>query len=139
MIAIILLRAAGVVLLLLALVNLFVPKRCRWADDLPRMSLLNRQIFLVHAAFIVLTVLLMAGVTLGLPHDLMTPSRLSRAVLAAMAFFWLARLLVQWFYYDPRIWRGDRFNTIMHFVFTAVWCYLSGTFTYALWQNVRLG
>src|SRR5690349_5146081 len=122
MIAILLLRIAGVLLLLLAIVNLFVPKRCGWAEDLPRMSLLNRQIFVVHAAFIVLMILLMSAVTLALPHDLMAPSRLSRAVLAGMAIFWFARLLVQWFYYDQTIWRGNRFNTIMHFVFSGLWC-----------------
>ncbi|HTL27924.1 MAG TPA: hypothetical protein VL282_01835 [Tepidisphaeraceae bacterium] len=138
MITILLLRIAGMLLVLLAVVNLFVPRRCRWADDLPRMSLLNRQIFVVHAAFIVLTVLMMAGVTLTLPHDLMAPSRLSRAMLAGMAIFWFARLLVQWFYYDRAIWRGDRLNTVMHFAFTLLWCYLSGTFAFALWQNVRM-
>jgi hypothetical protein len=138
MIAIVLLRIAGVLLLLLAIVNLFVPKHCRWADDLPRMSLLNRQIFIVHAAFIVLTIMLMAGVSLACTHELLAPSRLSRALLAGMSLFWFARLLVQWFYYDRSIWRGNRFRTAMQFVFTFLWCYLSGAFAFALWQNVRM-
>ena len=37
--AVVLLRIAGIVLVLLAIVNLFVPKHCRWADDLPRSPL----------------------------------------------------------------------------------------------------
>jgi hypothetical protein len=93
----------------------------------------------VHAGFIVLVILLMAGLALGMPRDLMTPSRLSRAVLGGMALFWFIRLMVQWFYYDQRIWRGHRFNTIMHFLFTGVWCYLAGAFGFALWQNLRIG
>jgi hypothetical protein len=139
MIAILLLRIAGVLLLLLAILNLFVPKRFAWAEELPRLSLLNRQIFVVHAGFIILIVVLMAALTLLMPHDLMMPSRLSRALLAGLAIFWFARLLVQWLYYDPRIWRGKRFNTVMHFVFTAFWCYLVGTFAFALWQNMSAG
>lgn len=136
MIAITLLRLAGVLLLLLAAVNLYVPKRFAWADELQRLSLLNRQIFVVHAGFIVLMILLMAALTLALPRDLMAPSRLSRALLAGMGLFWLVRLLVQWFVYDSRIWRGHRFYTAMHYVFTAVWIYFSATFAFALWQNV---
>lgn len=139
MIAITLLRIAGILLLLLAAVNLYVPKRFAWAEELPRLSLLNRQIFVVHAAFIVLMILLMAALTLALPGDLMAPSRLSRALLAGMGLFWIVRLLVQWFVYDSRIWRGHRFYTVMHYVFTALWIYFSATFAFALWQNVRIG
>jgi hypothetical protein len=139
MIAIQLMRVAGGLLLVLALLNLYVPKRFDWAIELPRLSLLNRQIMVVHAGFIVLILLLMAALSLALPQDLMAPSRLSRALLAAMSLFWFVRLLVQWFIYDPRIWRGNRVYTAMHFVFTALWIYFSATFAFALWQNVGLG
>ena len=136
MIAITLLRIAGLLLLLLAALNLYLPKRFDWASELPRLSLLNRQIMVVHAGFIVFILLLMSAFSLALPHDLMSPSRLSRALLAAMSLFWFVRLLVQWFVYDSRIWRGHRFYTVMHYVFTALWCYFAGTYGFALWQNL---
>lgn len=130
-----LLRVAGVLLLVLVVLNLFVPRRFGWGEELSRVSLLNRQIFIVHAGFILLVLLLMAALTLALPHELVAPSPLSRAILLGLTLFWLIRLLVQWFYYDSRIWRGHRFNTTMHYLFTGVWCYFVGTFAFAWWKT----
>jgi hypothetical protein len=45
-------------------------------------------------------------------------------------------MLVQWFYYSPAVWRGNRFNTTMHCVFSAAWVYMTTTFAAALWSNL---
>ena len=50
----------------LVVVNLFVPRRFHWREELARLSLLNRQIFQAHSIFLVL----MLGAVLGAAADL---------------------------------------------------------------------
>jgi len=63
---------------------------------------------------------------------LLEPTRLARAVLIGLTVFWGLRLLMQFFFYSPRIWRGDRFYTVMHYVFSAAWLYVTAVFAAAL-------
>src|SRR5690349_3139969 len=102
------LRLVGVMLIALAVMNLFVPGRFKWREEMERLSLFNRQVFRVHAAFIILVLVLFAGMLLGCAKDLMEPTGLARAVLGGLLVFWAARMLVQWFYYSPDVWRGNR-------------------------------
>ncbi len=132
------LRITGILLAGLALMGFFLPKRFNWARDAERMSLLNRQIFLVHHAFIILILAMFSVLTLGFPRALVDPGNpLSKAILTGLALFWFIRLIVQWFVYDRQLWRGHRFNTAMHFLFTGVWLYFTMTFGAALWMNMR--
>ena len=125
------LRAVGVVMALLVAVNLVVPVRYRWRDETARLSLLNRQIFQAHAVFLILTLALFSVLLLNYADALVEPTRLSRAVLAGLTIFWALRMLMQWCFYSPAIWRGDRFHTAMHWLFSATWVYVTGVFATA--------
>ena len=132
------LRVVGVLLLVLVAINvLAVPRRLGWRREMAGLSLVNRQIFQVHAAFICLVLAMFAGLTLLLPRELLAPTTLARAVLGGLTGFWLARLLVQWFVYDPSLWRGKRFETAVHVAFTGLWLYFTATFATALCANLR--
>ena len=122
------LRATGVLLALLVVVHAFVPGRLRWREELSRLSLVNRQIFEVHTFFIVLVLALLSTLLLTSSDALLAPSRLSRALLFGLTIFWGLRMLTQWFYYSPAVWRGNRFNTLAHCVFSTVWVYMTATF-----------
>ncbi len=128
------LRVVGVVMAALVLVNLFVPRRFHWHEELARLSLLNRQIFQAHSVFLVLTLALFSALLLSSAAALLEPTRLSRAVLAGLTIFWGLRMLMQWFFYSPRIWRGHRFHTVMHIVFSATWIYVTAVFATAWWS-----
>jgi hypothetical protein len=130
------LRIVGMVMAGLVIVNLIVPLRFRWREEMSRLSLINRQIFQVHSLFIVLTLVLFAALLLTSAEALLEPTRLSRAVLTGLLIFWGTRMLVQWFVYSPAIWRGNRFNTVMHGLFSALWVYVTATFGMALWTNL---
>src|SRR3954454_7926355 len=132
-----LLRIGGLFLLGLFVLNFFVPRRFGWREELPRLSLINRRIFQVHAIFIALILLMMGLLLLALPGALLEPTPLARAVLIGLAAFWGVRLWMQWFLYDAALWRGKRFETLMHVLFTGLWIYLTSTFAVALWQNVH--
>src|SRR5262245_31465909 len=130
------LQIVGVLLALLAVVNLALPRWLSWRDDLASLSLLNRQIFRVHALFITLIVALFSALLLTCGPELLEPTRLSRAVLIGLTSFWGARLLVQWFYYSPALWRGNPVNTAVHYLSSAGWAYMTATFAAALWVNL---
>ena len=131
------LRAAGVVLAALVVVNLFVPSRFGWRADMAKLSLLNRQIFQAHSVFLILTLALSSALLLTNADALLQPSRLSRAILIGLTIFWGVRMLMQWFFYSPDIWRGNRFFTTMHVVFSTVWIYMTAVFGAALWRTIR--
>jgi hypothetical protein len=131
------LRAAGVLLAVLVVVNLFVPSRFGWRADLSRISLLNRQIFQAHSVFLILTLGLSSALLLTSADALVEPSRLARALLLGLTIFWAVRMLMQWFFYSPDIWRGNRFFTAMHVAFSVAWVYMTAVFGAALWQIRR--
>jgi hypothetical protein len=120
----------------LVVVNLVVPARFHWREEMSRLSLVNRQIFQAHSVFLVLTLGLFSALLLTCGAALLEPTRLSRAVLFGLTVFWGLRMLMQWCFYSPLIWRGHRFNTVMHYVFSVVWVYVTAVFATALWVTL---
>lgn len=131
------LRLVGVVMASLVVVNLVVPGRFHWREEMSRLSLVNRQIFQAHSVFLVLTLALFSALLLTCGTALLEPTRLSRAVLFGLTVVWGLRMLMQWCFYSPLIWRGHRFNTVMHYVFSVVWVYVTTVFATALWVNLK--
>lgn len=130
------LRIVGIIMAILVVVNFFVPARLRWREELARVSLVNRQIFQVHTMFIVLILAMFAVLLLTSADALLEPTRLSRLVLGGLTIFWGVRMLTQWFVYSPAIWRGDRFNTAMHGMFSVAWVYVTAVLGAAFWSVV---
>jgi hypothetical protein len=130
------LRIVGVFMALLVVVNLLVPARLHWREEMARLSLVNRQIFQVHSLFIVLTLALFSALLLTSSDALLERTPLSRAVLMGLTIFWGARMLMQWFYYSPKVWRGNRFNTRVHYMFSVAWVYVTAIFAAALWRQL---
>ena len=130
------LHTVGVLMAMLVVVNVVVPFRYRWREEMSALSLLNRQIFQAHNFFIVVTLALFSALFLTCSDVLLEPTRLSRAILIGLTIFWTLRMLMQWCFYSPRIWRGNRFNTVMHCAFSVLWIYVTATCATALWSNL---
>ena len=126
-------RIVGVLLFALLGLNFVLPKRFSWREELARLSPINRQIF------IALLLGMFGTLSLLFAPLLTAPGPLAKLVLAGLALFWLVRLLAQWFIYDHALWRGKRFETSVHIVFTLVWVYFTATYSVALWLNVKGG
>jgi hypothetical protein len=126
------LHVVGALLLLLGISHAFFSRYFGWKQELVNVSLLTRQIFYVHTFFIGLGVVLAGAGSLMYADALLQPSALNRAILTAMATFWLCRLLAQFLAYDAAIWRGNRFRTFMHAAFALLWCYVTATYGIAL-------
>lgn len=126
------LHVVGILLLLLGISHVFFNRYFRWEQELESVSLLTRRIFFVHTFFIGLGVALAGAGSLFYADVLLRPDVLNRAILAAMAAFWLCRLLAQFLAYDSAIWRGNRFRTFMHVAFSMLWCYVTTTYGLAM-------
>jgi hypothetical protein len=126
------LRVVGTLLMLLGLSHFYFDRYFGWRRELASVSLFTREVFFVHTFFIGMGVMMAGAVSFICAGALLEPSALSRAVLAGMVVFWLCRLLAQWFAYDAAVWRGDRFRTLMHVVFSALWIYVTATYGSAL-------
>ena len=129
------LRIAGALLLLLSVIHLPMPRELGWKEDLAKLTLVNRQVFLVHTAFIVLTLVLMGTLALVYAEELAAPGRLARGVLGGLAIFWGLRLFTQQFVYDRSLWRGNARYTAIHIVFTLLWLYLTAVFGWGWWVS----
>lgn len=117
----------GALLVVLALLHAGFAWYFDWRREFAVVSLLNRQMMYVHTFFVALAVLLMGLLCLTSAAELAgTP--LGRRVALGLGVFWLARLLIQFFGYSAELWRGKRFETIVHVVFSLLWAYVSGIF-----------
>ena len=121
------LRIAGALLLGLGLAHGAFTRRFGWDRELQAVSLFTRQVFHVHHFFIGLTVALMGLLCLTCAPELVA-TRLGRVLAGGMAFFWGCRLLIQWFGYSSELWRGKRFETVIHGLFSLLWAFLTGLF-----------
>ena len=122
------LRVVGALQLALAGLHLTFPRHLGWREELPRLSLLNRQIFVVHTIFVCFVLVLFGALSLCAPRTLLEPSALSRFVLVGITAFWALRLAIQLWYFDASLWRGHRDRTIAHVGFTALWVSFFGTY-----------
>jgi hypothetical protein len=126
------LRICGVLLLLLAALHPALAKRFAWKEEMANVSLLTRQVFWVHCLFIVLILVQFGLLSLLFTEALLARTALAKVVLAGIVTFWVVRLLAQHFVYSAELWRGHRFNTAMHILFTLLWTYLTVVYGSAL-------
>src|ERR1700746_716541 len=99
---------AGAVQMVILLANIPLPKKLRCRENLARVSPMIRAVFIVHWAYIVLVLGIFIALCFGFASDLAGGSRLGRFLSTAMAIFWLARVPVQLFFYDPETGRPPR-------------------------------
>jgi len=121
------LELIGALLVVLALLHAAFGWYFNWRREFAVVSLINRQMMYVHTFFVAFTVGLMGLLCLTSAAELVgTP--LGRRVALGLGVFWLARLLIQFFGYSASLWRGKRFETIIHVLFSVFWTYLSAVF-----------
>jgi cation transport ATPase len=132
------LQIVGVSQIALALAHTTFTRRFNWKEETARLSPLNRQIFYVHTVFLCVVLTLFGLLSLFCANELLAPSRLAAFVLAGLTFFWTLRWLFQFFVYDSRLWKGNRFNMNVHIIFSAVWTYFGCVYGAALWNQINL-
>ena len=127
-------KIIGALLIVLSLMHIFFPKYFKWKTELNSLSLINRQMMVIHTLFIAILLLLMGLLCITSYVELTTTS-LGKKISLGLAVFWGIRLIVQFFGYSSKLWRGKRFETSMHFLFSFFWCYLFAIFTLSFYLN----
>lgn len=121
------LKIIGVLLMALASIHIFFPKYFNWKEELKALTLINRQMMTVHTFFIAFVVFLMGLLCLTSATDL-TQTKLGNTISLGLGNFWATRLIFQLFVYSTKLWKGKRFETTIHIVFTILWIYLTSVF-----------
>lgn len=118
------LNSIGILLVILAMVHAVFPRYFNWKQELAGLSIINRQLMYVHAFFIAFIVLLI-GLLCLTSADLLIETSLGRRLSLGLSIFWTVRLLIQFFGYTSKTWKGKRFETAVHVLFSFFWAYLS--------------
>jgi len=121
------LKIIGWLLVALSFVHIAFPKRFEWGKELKGLSLMNKQMMHVHTFFIALIIMLMGVLCLTSSQELLGTA-LGKKISFGLWVFWTVRLAVQFFWYSAELWRGKRFETIIHIVFSFLWVYMSAAF-----------
>ena len=120
-------KIIGVVLMLLAFIHVGFPKYFNWKKELNSLSLINKQMMIVHTFFVALTVFLMGLFCITSATEIInTP--LGKKLSFGLGLFWFIRFAVQFFGYSSILWKGKKFETTMHILFSLLWIYLTTVF-----------
>jgi hypothetical protein len=120
--------AAGIIQWVIAAANVFIPRKLGYADNVVKMSTIVRQIFVVHAVYIVGVLVGLGAMSIWFAQDLASGQGLGRFASVLLAVFWLPRIAVQLLYYDERVRARHR---AAHCFFTSFFIYLGVVFTLA--------
>lgn len=126
------LKIIGILLIGLSLLHVGFPRYFNWRSELPALSLINREMFVVHGVFIALTIVLMGTICLTSAHELVS-TVLGRRLAFGLGVFWTVRLAAQFFGYSAALWRGKPFETTVHVLFTCMWSYFAAVFFLVTW------
>ncbi|MGB0932506.1 MAG: hypothetical protein ACPGVB_17110, partial [Chitinophagales bacterium] len=103
------------------------PQYFNWKTEFESVTLINRQIMYVHTFFIAFVIFLMGLLCLTSSKEI-TETPLGNKIALGFAVFWTLRLLFQFFGYSSELWRGKKFETSIHIIFSVLWTYVSGVF-----------
>jgi hypothetical protein len=120
--------AAGVIQWVIAAANLFIPAKLGYGANLVKVSAIVRQIFIVHAVYIVGVLIGLGALSMWFASELASGPGLGRFLSLLIAVFWVPRIFVQLGYYDNRV---KQQNRLAHYFFTLLFIYLGVVFALA--------
>jgi hypothetical protein len=120
-------KITGVLLMALAVLHFYFPKYFSWKQELTKLTLINRQIMYVHSFFIAFAVFLVGLLCITSAHELIETA-LGKRISLGIGVFWCARLIIQFFGYSSKLWKGKAFETTVHIVLALFWTYLTIVF-----------
>ena len=81
----------------------------------------------IHTFFIALVVFLMGLLCTTSTNELIS-TQLGKTISLGFGIFWMVRLFIQFFGYSSELWKGKKFETAVHILFSGLWIYLSVIF-----------
>jgi hypothetical protein len=117
----VLLRIAGISLVVLSLFHAVLWRKLDWGLEIGRMSPLNARVFAVHTFFVAFVLCALGLLTAVQPELLLAPSDLARLLLYAVVLFWIARLLIQPLVFDRVMVTGWTRSRVLRIGATLLW------------------
>jgi hypothetical protein len=125
---------AGALQLVIIAANFVLPKKLQCRENLGRVSPMIREVFIVHWVYIVFVLGVFTSLSFWFAPELAGASPLGRYLSAAIAVFWLLRVPIQLFFYDPELRRQNRIGDV---IFLLAFSYLGVVFSIAALGVVR--
>lgn len=94
---------AGAVHLSIAVSNFWIPGILHYRENLAKVSPMVRQVFIVHAVYMVLVLLGFSVLCFFFAPELTSGAPLGRFLSAFLAVFWLLRVVLQLTFYDREV------------------------------------
>ncbi len=116
------------------LASAMVPQVLDWRESLSKLDGLTRQLVWVHGAFIVLVIVGFGLLSLLFAGELAIGTPLARGVCSFIAFFWAARLVVQFFVFDAKPYLRTPFLKAGYHGLTIVFLYHAIVYSAAAFQ-----
>lgn len=123
---------SGILLILLAFIHIGFSKYFDWKIDLEKISLINKEMMVIHTLFLAIVLLLMGVLCITSANELAN-SRLGKKIAIGMAIFWGLRLFIQFFGYSSSHWKGKKFETMIHILFSILWAYFTCVWLYIVY------
>src|SRR5262249_9243021 len=127
--------AAGVGQLLLAAGSLAIPRVLKWREGLANGRPLTRQVFWTHAGHIGTTNVCFGLVSMMKPGELLAATPLAAAVCGFITMYWLARVVIQFTYFDRRDAPPAVIFKLAEAALVALFVYLTGVYGWAAVAN----
>jgi hypothetical protein len=121
-------QLAGALHLFVACANFALPKILSYRENLAKVTPIIREIFFVHALYIVLVLVGIGLLCLFFPGDLAGSSRLGRFLSGFLAIFWSLRVVIQFCFYDRTIKLDHPFGNVL---FSTIFLYFAVVFVAA--------
>ena len=118
-----LLRLAGILHFAILLASALTPCVLDWRKNLASVHPFLRRLFWVYGAFIVLVILNFGILTLAHADAMAAGMPMARALCTFVALFWLARLGVQFFVFEPGPFLVNWFYKIGYHGLTVIFTY----------------
>jgi hypothetical protein len=126
-----LIRFGGVFHLSLLIAGTLAARVLDWKHELHRLCPLSRHMIWTHGAFIVMTIIAFGVISLFNAGELAAGAATARWFCGFVATFWITRLFVQFFLFDPKPHLTNPVLTIGYHTLTVVFTYLAAVYGYA--------
>jgi hypothetical protein len=127
-------QLAGGLQLMTAVANFFLPRILRYRENLAKVSPIIREIFTIHALYIVLVLVGFGLICLLFPQELCGASPLGKFLCVFLAIFWGLRVPIQFLSYDKTVKKEHPWGALL---FGTVFLYLALTFIAATFLGKR--
>lgn len=126
-----LLRIAGAGHFGILVASALVPYALNWKQQLAPLHPFIRCLFWVYGIFIALATVAFGSLTLLHATEMANGEPVARSLAAVIALYWGARLLVQWFVFDPREFLATAWHKLGDHALTTAFIFITTVYAWA--------